>query len=429
MLHMIMTGYATEILNDYIYKNFITLLILTTIIVLILTNRKNKIAGTGLICFMVFITFIISVAEYIEIWADTYNKDYRILYYKTTLIYWLYPLLTMLLLYITEGVRHKILIAIPLIIDMIVTGLDIFGLGLVYSFRKDHSYVGGTFAYLPFCVETFYTLMLTAYSIRFLKNRKWAKGIVVFFMAGIVLLSQLLSVAANYNLYMPSVAALLILTYYFYMSTIQYNEIHDVLIENEIMLERNKSNLLLAQIRPHFINNSLSVIRSLCFEDPENAVEIIDHLSEYLRDNIKQIDDERLISFDSEMESVDNYLYLEMQRFRGRIEVERNLQFTDFAVPPLSVQTIVENAVRHGISMTGNKGTIWISTNRVEDEIIVVVEDNGMGFDVNAVDFDGVNHIGVKNVKDRVEKLLNGNVVIESKIGEGTRVTIHIPVS
>ena len=89
----------------------------------------------------------------------------------------------------------------------------------------------------------------------------------------------------------------------------------------------------------------------------------------------------------------------------------------------------MENAVRHGISMTGNKGTIWISTNRVEDEIIVVVEDNGMGFDVKAVDFDGVNHIGVKNVKDRVEKLLNGNVVIESKIGEGTRVTIHIPVS
>ncbi len=198
-------------------------------------------------------------------------------------------------------------------------------------------------------------------------------------------------------------------------------------MESQLALERNKNNLLLAQIKPHFINSNLAVIRSLCYEKPEKAVEMIDHFSGYLRENIQQIDDMQLVSFEKEMESVDNFVYLEMQRFPNRIEIVKDIQIKDFEIPPLSVQTIVENAIRHGISMTGEKGTVRISTIEKPDNIIVKIEDNGKGFDIDSVDFDGINHVGIKNVANRLKRILGGKIKVDSEIGYGTTVTFYIP--
>ena len=77
--------------------------------------------------------------------------------------------------------------------------------------------------------------------------------------------------------------------------------------------------------------------------------------------------------------------------------------------------------------MTGVKGTIWISSRKAENEIIVIVKDNGQGFDPEVVKSDGMNHVGIKNVKDRFSRILEGRVEVESKLGEGTTVTFHIP--
>ena len=415
------------IIFDYITTNYITLLILATIIVMTIVNSKNNIKGTKMIHTMVFVSFIISIAEYFEVWVDTYNKSYRLLYYKAAIVYCLYPLLAMLFLYMTESLKHRHLITIPLIINIVITAIDITGTGMVYHYDVDHHYEGGPLSWLPELVETFYVIIMVVHSYRYLKVKNWSKGIIVMFMAFCVFLTQLMNDMNLSVYYMPAVAGLEILTYYFYLSAIQNSEIRDALAQKEILLERNKSNLLLAQIRPHFINSNLAVIRSLCYEDSEKAVEMIDHFSTYLRENIKQIDDERLVPFDNEMESVDNYLYLEKQRFQDRIEVKKDLAFTDFNVPPLAIQTIVDNSIRHGISMTGVKGTIWISSRKAENEIIVIVKDNGQGFDPEVVKSDGMNHVGIKNVKDRFSRILEGRVEVESKPGEGTTVTFHIP--
>ena len=135
----------------------------------------------------------------------------------------------------------------------------------------------------------------------------------------------------------------------------------------------------------------------------------------------------QLVSFEKEMESVDNFVYLEMQRFPNRIEIVKDIQIKDFEIPPLSVQTIVENAIRHGISMTGEKGTIRISTIEKPDNIIVKIEDNGKGFDIDSVDFDGINHVGIKNVANRLKRILGGKIKVDSEIGYGTTVTFYIP--
>ncbi len=154
---------------------------------------------------------------------------------------------------------------------------------------------------------------------------------------------------------------------------------------------------------------------------------MIDHFSGYLRENIQQMDDMRLVPFEKEMESVDNYVYLEMQRFPDRIEVIKDFAIQDFSVPPLSIQTIVENAIRHGISMKKSKGIIRISTEEKDGNIIIKVEDDGKGFDAANTEYDGVKHVGIKNVKDRYRRILNGEVTVESEEGRGTVVTFTIP--
>lgn len=403
-------------------------MVLLTIIVMVeLTKRSGIFEKTGRIYIMVLLTFALSLLEFAEIWIDEHNLNYRLLFYKAMLIYSLYPMVALLFYYFTSDVKHKFLIFIPQLINIIINVLDLFGTRLIYYYYEDHGYEGGPLNFLPFAVEIFYVVLIGVYSVRILNGKNKSKGIIMAFCMVTIIFAQFLTNFDMPSIYLPTIIAIEILVYYFYIAAIQYNENKDALVESELALERNRNNLLLAQIKPHFINSNLAVIRSLCYEEPEKAVEMLDHFSGYLRENIQQIDDMQLVSFEREMESVDNFVYLEMQRFPDKIEVIKDIRVNDFFVPPLSVQTIVENAIRHGISMTGKKGTVRISTLAKDNNIIVKIEDNGKGFDVDSVEFDGINHVGIKNVANRLKRILNGKIKVESEVGYGTTVTFYIP--
>ena len=401
--------------------------LLTIIVMVELTKRSGIFEKTGRIYIMVLLTFALSLLEFAEIWIDEHNLNYRLLFYKAMLIYSLYPMVALLFYYFTSDVKHKFLIFIPQLINIIINVLDLFGTRLIYYYYEDHGYEGGPLNFLPFAVEIFYVVLIGVYSVRILNGKNKSKGIIMAFCMVTIIFAQFLTNFDMPSIYLPTIIAIEILVYYFYIAAIQYNENKNALVESELALEGNRNNLLLAQIKPHFINSNLAVIRSLCYEEPEKAVEMLDHFSGYLRENIQQIDDMQLVSFEREMESVDNFVYLEMQRFPDKIEVIKDIRVNDFFVPPLSVQTIVENAIRHGISMTGKKGTVRISTLAKDDNIIVKIEDNGKGFDVDSVEFDGINHVGIKNVANRLKRILNGKIKVESEVGYGTTVTFYIP--
>ncbi len=413
---------------EYLRNCYPTVMALLTIIVMVeLTKRSGIFKKTGRIYIMVMLTFALSLLEFAEIWIDEHNLNYRLLFYKAMLIYSLYPMVALLFYYFTSDVKHKFLIFIPQLINIIINVLDLFGTRLIYYYYEDHGYEGGPLNFLPFAVEIFYVVLIGVYSVRILNGKNKSKGIIMAFCMVTIIFAQFLTNLDMPSIYFPTIIAIEILVYYFYIAAIRYNENKDALVESELALERNRNNLLLAQIKPHFINSNLAVIRSLCYEEPEKAVEMLDHFSGYLRENIQQIDDMQLVSFEREMESVDNYVYLEMQRFPDKIEVIKDIKVKDFFVPPLSVQTIVENAIRHGISMTGKKGTVRISTLAKDDNIIVKIEDNGKGFDVDSIEFDGINHVGIKNVANRLKRILNGKIKVESEVGYGTIVTFYIP--
>lgn len=185
--------------------------------------------------------------------------------------------------------------------------------------------------------------------------------------------------------------------------------------------------LTLSQIGPHFIFNSLSTIRHLCTKNPQLAAETVDEFSTYLRGNIDSLTNDRMIYFEKELKHVQSYLAIEKKRFGDRINVIYDINVSDFMIPALSLQIMVENAVKHGICKKAGGGTVTISTKRHDNKIYITIKDSGAGFDPNNLPDNGRTHAGIANVKSRLENMCHGSLEIESTIGSGTKVQIILP--
>lgn len=196
------------------------------------------------------------------------------------------------------------------------------------------------------------------------------------------------------------------------------------LIEQEQYLNTLQVEVMMSQIGEHFIFNSLSTIKNLCETDPEDAEDAIDEFATYLRGNIDAIGGSSLIPFSQELEHVQNYLCLEQRRFGDRLQVHYDIETESFVIPPLTLQPIVENSVKHGISKKAEGGTVTIATHKLQDAYEIIVSDDGMGFDPAEKKDDGRRHVGMENVTSRLEAMCRGQVEIESRIGQGTKVRI-----
>ena len=188
-------------------------------------------------------------------------------------------------------------------------------------------------------------------------------------------------------------------------------------------LEAQKNALMLSQINPHFVYNTLSTIAAMCDSSPKQAKYLTIDFSQYLRKNINSLNSETLIPFEQEMEHVACYLKIEKARFRERLNVIYSIGCKDFSVPPLTVQPLVENAIKHGITKKADGGTVKICTYEENTCYVIEIIDDGVGFDTNATE----RHVGLQNVQSRIAAICKGELSIKSTIGVGTRVRIEIP--
>lgn len=425
-----------DIIIDYFNDSYMTLMLIAGLIVILAANRKTKIKGIQYVWAVIGIVFTLTVLEALENWCDTYHKSIRILYFKTTLVYTLYPLMALIEIYLIVSVKRKLLMAVPQFIVMMVSILDLFDTGFIYRFNPDHHFQGGWVWPLPHLVLGLYVVVLTVMSIHFLSRRSKSKGIIVLFMAVSALVTDLGQYYDFAEGYAESVAVLDIMVYYFYLAAIYHSEVQAKLAQSELTLmkekmeaEEIKTSLLLGQMKPHFVQNCLVTIRNLCRKDSKAAVEAINHFSRYLRRSMTVMDTTHPILFETEMELVENYLYMEQLRFGSDVKVEMDIRAGGFNIPALTVEPIVENAVRHGIRGEIGSGTVRISTDENGEEYLITVEDNGAGFDTSLLDGGSGEHIGLKNVENRLMLMMGGRLEIVSRIGEGTRVTLHIPKS
>ncbi len=193
--------------------------------------------------------------------------------------------------------------------------------------------------------------------------------------------------------------------------------------------EKRRLEIMFSQIKPHFIYNVLNTIYYLCEKDPETAQEAIASFSDYLRANLDTLSADVCIPFSQEMHQIENYLHLEKLRFGDDLTIEYDIQTKDFVVPALSIQPLVENAVKHGVQGSEDGGTVRISTLETDKEFQVVITDTGVGYNPHKKkdDKSGRSHVGLGNVRERLRIMLNAVVDIYTQEGKGTKVTVHIP--
>ena len=210
--------------------------------------------------------------------------------------------------------------------------------------------------------------------------------------------------------------------YYYIWLHLQFVREH----ERNLMASQ-RIRLMLSQIKPHFLYNALGAIEELCDSDPRAAKQATVKFAQYLRGNVNTLPEEGVIPFERELQHTRLYLELEQIRFEDALKVEYDIACADFSIPTLTLEPIVENAVRHGVRGNANgRGTVTLAAEDCGDHYEVRVTDDGPGFDPGSLP-DDEEHVGLRNVRERLETVCSGSLTIESAPGCGTTVTIRLP--
>ncbi len=191
------------------------------------------------------------------------------------------------------------------------------------------------------------------------------------------------------------------------------------MLEQKAALEESRHRFLQAQIRPHFLFNTLNTIAALS-KDAESR-ELVVLLADFLRESFHQ--DRHLVDLERELEIVDCYLAIEKKRFRDRLEIRRQLPdpLQPFQIPPFSLQPLIENAVLHGVSHRTEQG--WVSlTLDQSDGLVITIEDSGPGIPPEALEHQS-DGIGLANVSQRLRHHFGQRLKFDI---EGSKITISI---
>ena len=200
----------------------------------------------------------------------------------------------------------------------------------------------------------------------------------------------------------------------------------EIYLKQKEEIARQKASLYVLQMRPHFIYNTMTSIYYLIDQDKDKAQQVILNFTNYLRKNFTAIANESTVPFSEELEHAQAYLYIEKVRFDGKLFIEFDTPYNEFKIPPLTLQPIVENAVKHGVDPDLEPLHIIVHTRKIKNGVEVIVEDTGPGF--NNTD-NNEPHIALNNIRERLKMMCGGKLTVSARTGGGTVVSIFIPDS
>ena len=419
-----------EIFKEYISQNYLTLMLLLALAVVQLVNLKNKIKGSQLMWILELIVFALTICEHVQYCTDKYEWPARVLYYKSAFVYWLFPLLALIELFLITPFKKKIfkiLILLPYIFCFMVVLLNLFGYENVFAFTDDRAFIGKPLRPIMILTTLFYVIVLMIRSLSLLRYGRSLKLAIVAFIVFSSLLSAYMELHNIISGYSDEIALINMFVYYVYLAAIYQHEVHVELFNKTLEYEKTKLTGLMAQIRPHFINNSMAVIQELCYEDPERAAEMMGHFGVYLRDNFTAIDSNEPVLFEKELDMIKEFVALEHADPDTKFVVDYELEVTEFMLPPLSVEPLVENALKHGIDRYKEGSRVIIRSYRNYSGIVVEIRDNGQGFEASAkVKLKESSGIGTKNAATRL-KLMCGGTIQNERVDGWTIVKVLIP--
>lgn len=408
---------------DYLSENFVTLFLIIGMFLILISNSEIGKASTKYIYILLAAVLTLTITDYIEMQLALlpYVTFWRLL--LSVIGYCLRPSFAMLLVGMAaHEKRFKYLLYIPEIIN-ILCYLTAFFSPLTFYFAEDNAFQRGPLGYTVHIIGFFYIIVLFVYSVMVLRVDKKSDGMILLFCAIMCVVATIIETITTAKGILCCSTIVSAIFYYLFLH-IQTSTRES--IRKDALLTEQRTQLMISQIQPHFLYNTLATIKSLCHSNPNLAAETVENFSDYLRENMSNMGNISPIPFAKELQHTKTYAEIEMLRFPF-IEVRYDIKDEDFTIPSLTVQPMVENAIRHGVRIRDH-GIVEVRTYRTEDAHVIEIEDNGCGFVIGGAPEGKGAHIGLKNVCERVERMVGGTMHIESTLDVGTKITFTIPV-
>ncbi|MGN0533762.1 MAG: sensor histidine kinase [Eubacterium sp.] len=315
----------------------------------------------------------------------------------------------------------KVLISAFYIIQVLLLCINLFN-HMYYFYDEGFTYQRGEYFWVSHfvCIVSMLINIVIFFDNKkfFSKKERYASVCYIAFPLAALIIQPFI-----YGLFLDLYAAILSVSVVFVFIMLDQM---DRYLEQKKENTKMKIDVMLSQIQPHFLYNSIGAISELCKQNPMQAREALQSFADYLRGNMNSLSCPDFIPFTDELSHIEAYLKLEKMRFADKLNIEYDIEEKDFSLPPLTVQPIVENAVKHGICKSEDGGTVTLKTRKADNEIIISVIDDGVGFDTALYEESSSGHIGIINVKKRLEQTNCGGLTISSKSGEGTTAQITI---
>ena len=196
------------------------------------------------------------------------------------------------------------------------------------------------------------------------------------------------------------------------------------IIRQEREIAHQRASVMALQMRPHFIYNTMMSIYYLCKQDADKAQQVTLDFTSYLRKNFTAIASEELVPFKDELEHARAYLAVEQAQHEDMLYVDYDTLHTDFSVPSLTLQPLVENAVKHSLDPNGDPLHIYVRTQQTDKASAIIVENNGLDYQPSN---DNEPHIALANIRQRLRMMCKGELTIATREGGGTIVKVIIP--
>ena len=335
--------------------------------------------------------------------------------------YSLRPAVIVLFIMVQRSTKHTKLLWSVVGINALIHATTFFS-DICFSFNEQGEFIRGPLAYTSFVVSGVLLVYLVVKGFILFSTEKKSDYIIPLFVSIFIVLATLSAVVLEVSspvsfLIVSMVGACVFYYVWLHMAFIRVHE--------QEMEAGQRVKIMMSQIQPHFLFNTLATVQSLCLTDPDKASDTLEKFGMYLRQNIDSLDKPDLIPFTKELEHTRVYAQIEMIRFPS-IEVRYDIEDDDFELPALTIQPLVENAIRHGVRIREH-GLIEVDVKKMRYGHKIEIRDNGKGFDTKAPLSGERSHIGLGNVRDRIESMCHGEFTIDSRIGEGTCITIKIP--
>ena len=375
-----------------------------------------------ILLFALLIVASLIVSDILDFYLTCFYSAPTLRLINSTYEYIIYPMLVVLFYHFLGGKRVYLVAWIINWVNVAVYIVSLFT-AVAFTIDANNTFVRGPLGYTSHIVSVLLLLNLLLLTYKRYKGR--ARFFVVplictALLFGAMILDVAIPDAELFPLSFVVLTIVISCVFFYIWIHLQLAEQYE-----EKLLSQQRMRIMVSQIQPHFLYNTIATFKALCKRDPEKAAFVAEKFGQYLRENLESLSKSELIPIAEELNHTRVYAEIEMVRFEN-IRVEYDIDDAAFSLPALSIQPIVENAIRHGVRIR-EEGIVRVSTRLNDGCHEVVISDNGIGFDVSKAGGGEGTHIGINNVRERIEKLCGGTMTIESVPGKGTTVTFCIP--